>query len=75
MSPRDSDPTPRHNNDLRTEITVQGIITWDGTVRDELSRHINPQEDTRRTLPFMQMPLHALICSCTVGTVSHLAVL
>lgn len=75
MSPRDLDPTPHHNNDLNTEIAAQGIITWDGTVRDELSRHINLQDDAQRTLSFMQMPLYAMICSCIVDSVSHLTVL
>lgn len=63
MRARDSDPISSHNNDLKTEITIRGIITWNSTMKNGLSGHINLQEDARRTLRFMQM----LLCgSCTV---------
>ncbi len=75
MSPRDSNPTPHHNNDLKTDISAQGIITWDGSIREEVSWHINLHNDAKRTLPFMQMPLYAMICPCTVDSVSCLTVL
>lgn len=75
MSPRDSNPTQHHNNDLKKEIAAEEIMTWDGSIRDEASRHINLQDDAQRTLPFMQMPLYTMICPCTVDSLSRLTVL